>query len=118
LQRRFFNGKNQAQAAPEELPNCFKESKPGPNVLLKREFHNTGRYPNPPCLNPPWNMLKMVMNYKYLGIACCMSIVCFGKYLPMEHTISCKHIKPLCLCSSKEETWINDNLYIMNNYLF
>jgi len=38
LQRRFFNGKNQAQAAPEELPNCFKESKPGPNVLLKENF--------------------------------------------------------------------------------
>ncbi len=80
MQRRFLNGKSQDQAAPQELPNSFKESKPGPNVLLKRELHNTGRHPNPPCMNAPLNMLKMVMNYKYLGIACCMSIVCFGKY--------------------------------------
>jgi len=42
----------------------------------------------------------------------------FWEVLPMEHTISCKHIKPLCSCSSKEETWINHNLYIMNNYYF
>jgi hypothetical protein len=38
LQRRFLNGKNQDQAAPQELPNFFKESKPGPNVLLKEIF--------------------------------------------------------------------------------
>ncbi len=42
----------------------------------------------------------------------------FWEVLPMEHTISCKHIKPLCLCSSKDETWINHNLYIMNYYYY
>jgi hypothetical protein len=74
---------------------------------------NTGRHPNPPCMNPPSNMLKMVMNYKYLGIACCMSIVCFGKYYLWNTPLVASILSHYAYVQARRKHGLT-----MNNYYF